>query len=363
MDIESCRAAARRALIRCMNTADLTRQDVDDLGEAIGALFFVFCTLVAQERIGWQADETVPGYLRLTSSPDTIAVPFHLIADFPVSRIDLFKAIAEAMRVADNSVICLSGSAMALGSLPEFGDLDFCEYVEGEPDAGALLRLCRRATETMLCVRLKAGGIRWERPAALPEAADLSDVLQGLGPAERRAKADAVARTDDAAVESTNVVLWKAASEQGGAWVQSFASQEGVLSIQIPRTLHSPVELGNYLRFLKSDMGAYRDRRPAKALKRALAFATVLGLDEAEEVRTLLRNSSTVYQDALEQRQALLDGVRGSACDRVRGFGPQVEAGIAGIRNRYEERRGTLLEEARFKEQYDDLMGRLMRIA
>jgi hypothetical protein len=112
-------------------------------------------------------------------------------------------------------------------------------------------------------------------------------------------------------IEASNVLIWlEKGVPESGASDRSFAFQEAPFSLSevswIPRRLARPETIGKYVMFLRKQIDFYREKRPAKAAKRALSLAVfLLFSNHADALRSLLAQNEAV-RDAADQRKELL---------------------------------------------------------
>jgi hypothetical protein len=310
--------------------------------EALAKMLRALAALFASANDGWEDDPSHPGYIQLSTPSGVIAVPFHLIGDFPSGECQQeLLSLGKRLRVGHTSTLCLSGSTVFAGSLQYVGDLDFCEYIDGI-ESGDFENFFGIATEVrpdIICwgFRYPGGNPKRPWPTLFPTAPALQEAIRSSDPGRRVAKMDHLTQTVHfGTTEATNLILWVDKRFPGGGAEQaSFAYQEAPLSVGwIPRSLADPAAASAYFAFLAGQIDHYGN--PAtrvKAAKRALAVALFMLFDEhAVRLRACLETRGLIQRDALAQREGLRVKVSAHADPAVRAFAEPLAATCVGLR-------------------------------
>jgi hypothetical protein len=290
--------------------------------EALSVILLALSRAIVIGIPAWEADTSSPGYIRRRGSQVSVALPFHLLGDFPdTEALNSIFDFSSLVKIGDQtSTVCLSGSSTFLGTLPAAGDLDFCEYVSSDDDhvPDRIAQFVAGVSGHSICLGLRIGSTDWKRPWSAetrPDQAIVAEHLEALPIAARHGKLDGVvANAIWGGIEASNVLLWiEPGNQESGASSRSFAFQEAAISSSqiswMPRRLENPESIGTYLKFLCAQIEYYLARDlPVKAAKRALSLSVfLLYADYADALRGLLSNGDAIIQDAVRQRGALLD--------------------------------------------------------
>lgn len=143
--------------------------------ETAKTLEFVFTALAASKLDSTdmalsQDPKNYPGHLITKIASRTVYIPFHLIEIVPSEKIlEILVQQAEAIRIFQDSTICLSGSAIY--GLEAAGDIDFCEYVPHTGKRVAQRFLAKENTTIPFCTEIRHGDNRitypWDRNLVL----------------------------------------------------------------------------------------------------------------------------------------------------------------------------------------------------
>lgn len=290
----------------------------------VSLLFEIMAMLLRGRPDGeWSVDLAHPGYLVSSNADGTIAAPFHLIADIPSGEaLGDIRSIAQELRIANDSAMCLSGSIVMLSDPHYVGDLDYCEYIPMRQRAASLDRLahCMHQADSLpICISVKLEAYRDSRPWSDNVCHQQLDKWLGPCTEAGKGKLDLLTeRPTTGPVEATNLLLWVPETNSDDyAAMHSFPFQEivteaGATTSQpwIPRKLSRPSNIQRYVAFLKDEINSYRRTKPMKALKRALSLATFLMLDDIQEQIIQLGHQSRAFEvEAINQRRALLEMV------------------------------------------------------
>jgi hypothetical protein len=95
---------------------------------------------------------------------------------------------------------------------------------------------------------------------------------------------------------------------------RSFPAQELPIAgngTWIPRVLHEPQEISDYVWFLRGDVQRQRTSHPSKAVKRAFSLSRILFLDEfTDEFLKFVRGSDILLESSLRSRAEYAEKVR-----------------------------------------------------
>ncbi|ORE94327.1 hypothetical protein ATO13_09641 [Stappia sp. 22II-S9-Z10] len=251
-----------------------------------------------------------PGYVSRSLDGLQIYVPFPLARAFPGAQ-SLRDIVAFAVDIGiGTGAICISGSGAMSGTLHHLGDLDFCEYVFEAGELMGIAALCDSASPSS---RTALAAINCKGTVFIAPWDGIRDALEQLTrtgppatPATHFLKLDYCAWcTTFGPIPATNRVLWLSRDdpEQGDA-LNSFAHQEAVIARggSPVRTLISAERIGAYLVFLEREITAYKDKNPVKALKRALSFSAVVGIEPWYKDAVRLLNHEAVGRTVRQRR-------------------------------------------------------------
>jgi len=301
--------------------------------------------------INFVTHSDAPGYVFVTQEETSFAVPFFLVDIFPSGALlSEINELAKKVRVAKDSMICLSGSGCSLGSKIPIGDLDFCEYLNGvdESLAERLIVATRIESSNLVCMRVTLGPkMSWRRPWNIelqkPTKIFFKKATGALLTSKHR-KIDYIAQTKSLGVlEVTNklVAVDFAYSEIGEA-SSSFSMQEVPVgdSSWTPRNLSNPIEVGRYVTWLMSEIRAQISRSKdaprfaVKALRRALPLARILlAGEEAETLRQLLLDKNGGRLAALHDRCTLFKVLEGEGLHTLSSYQNNLRSSILALRN------------------------------
>lgn len=292
-----------------------------------------------------------PGYVFVTQAEASFAVPFFFVDIFPDGALlSEINELAKKIRVANDSMICLSGSGCSLGSNIPIGDLDFCEYLNGVDEvlAERLVVATRIESSNLVCMRVTLGPkMFWRRPwgAELQKPTKIFfKRATGALLRSKHRKIDYIAQTNSLGVlEVTNklVALDFAYSEIGEA-SSSFSMQEVPVgdSSWAPRNLSNPIEVGRYVTWLMSEIRAQitksknAPRFAVKALRRALPLARILMAgEEARTLRQLLLDENGGRLAALHDRCSLYKALEEEGLHTLSSYQSNLKASILSLRN------------------------------
>ena len=158
---------------------------------------------------GASVDGAHPGYV----IRDQVLVPFYLLQDLPgTTELAELAALGLSLRVSEDGVICLSGSAALLGAMKFVGDIDYCEYtVPGTySTTGIVASASAHAvrTECPLCERVKVVNPKWSRSCDAWDPTTPVELTRLIDEGAYQLKLDFITSTSAAGtVEATNMAL------------------------------------------------------------------------------------------------------------------------------------------------------------
>ncbi|UWQ59422.1 hypothetical protein K3722_04655 [Leisingera caerulea] len=304
----------------------------DDLSEK----FILFAKMVATKYDGWIPDSGSPGYLVKRSSSNFVRFPYYLATIAPrQSEIDAIWAISRLIKTDNASAICLSGSTVSLSAIPNFADIDFCEYVylhEGEEDIRIKVNAKTEHSAGRYFRKLKVGRKKYfpenisnmllDLEPILPNSDDFStgmiDYIVDLEPNSDIQKI----RVCDV----SNKMIYCNPDGTSSGRKQTFAHQEVVLDelIEPPSNLADPFELGRYVNFLIDQTEGYLESgNPQKACKRALSLSRVCHLSKfSDEISNLAKSNFSFIDSEIKAIKeligALLESNEENAAERLK---------------------------------------------
>jgi hypothetical protein len=242
-----------------------------------------------------------PGYLSTSCNEWRVFVPWSLVKSFPGPKV-LADLLETGRTVSLDPIvnICLSGSSAGLGSNIEIGDVDFCQYASIAPAQMINEAIKFRRENPPFLFKAQYGKAAeaeapWENWATLTAAMSAVTSIEG----SERFMLEFIGRTrEHRNIPISTVVL---ASDFGsrdvGAARHSFMFQEAAA---VPNgqsapvwSLVDPVEISDFVRFLREQLSKYAHVNPIKALKRGLMLAnTILLTDFADEALAILTSEA-----------------------------------------------------------------------
>jgi hypothetical protein len=268
--------------------------------ETTAALQFLFTTLAATQidaiHLSLSQNPTnYPGHLIAQINGRTVYIPFHLVELVPSGEaLQWLVQQAEAVRVFVDSTICLSGSATF--GMQFASDVDFCEYVPHTGKRIAQSFLAKAMESIPFCIEVRHGKDELEYPwnpdkvlgLCLTDRGGIGDKCTCV---KRDWKFDYVGQLPDGGAISISNLCVHEDDAEALSW--SFQEIPITEKAQPIRYLVAPGQLGKYVLWLRAQVGKYRDKRPDKALKRALSLAQILRLNsQSEKLLALARTPS-----------------------------------------------------------------------
>jgi hypothetical protein len=293
------------------------KRALDEIRGAIEDLWAGLAENAAAAFQGATVDSAHPGYL----IRDKVLVPFYLLQDLPgTAELAELAALGLSLRVTNDGVICLSGSAVLLGTLKFVGDIDYCEYaVPGTystADIVASVSVHAARSACPLCERVKVVNTKWSQSGAAWDSTASAELTRRIDEeGAYQMKLDFITSTQTTGtVEATNMALLLAAGREDEIVRASFAAQEApVPGSVLPRALCEPLQLGRYINFLIGQVQGYAGKNPVKALKRALSLARILMLPQWGDVLIdHLQDPGATLTAAREARSRLLEALSGA---------------------------------------------------
>jgi hypothetical protein len=269
----------------------------------------LFKTALVEQSIGSElpltASSTHLGYLKGMLDETAVFIPWYLADVFPGGTLAReLKQLALRLHVDPEGSICLSGSAVFRGALSIIGDIDFCEYAMSSPSNIPMLigQMLQRNNDAPL-VRIYLPG---KRPK-VDFFAPWNDTIEELS-----------SRYENETAENAPILMLEHLVSQGalgllpctnrllpveqsnpavGHGKTTFVFQEAVFvsGDSPPRSLVAPLELADYVAWLRdeirsdTDPGSSEKLNSVKRLKRALSLARLIHLHEiAREILAAL---------------------------------------------------------------------------
>jgi hypothetical protein len=276
---------------------------------------------------GFQQAVGFPGYLVKSQNGRNYYAPFNLASMLPKGTLlDEMDSLLVACRLGESGNVCLSGSATFLDRIVSVTDLDFCEYYFDDLETARSLVEHKTQGEGLPSIfRIKSGADQVEhRPFQ-----NLGVFLAGmkLHPGSQtefeHVKLDYIAAPKGfGPIAITNLVL----STDIGSPTQlnsslSFQHQEIVVcerNRQPYRSLACVEDLGRYMNWLKDQFKALIEESATerakllKALKRALSWFLIVGLEKPVEAIVYVLGHSVMAKISSSARTAELERMLGS---------------------------------------------------
>ena len=271
------------------------------------------------------------GYFKGAINGIDFFVPWHLVEIFPgpeaLSRIE---ELSRKVQLDHHGSICLSGSGVFKGAVKAIADLDFCEYLTAS--MGSIPHLIDQFFARLHDIAL----VRIYTPKNRPSQNHFAPWVRCPEPLRTQcitAKQPTdvpVMMFEHIAVDRelgllpvTNRVLPVHRDDPAAGHGQTtFVFQEVVFarSASPPRTLIAPLELGDYVAWLREQIRLGVDETSGKRLdavkklKRGLSLARLIHLHElAAQALTLLKDPSVeryVYQHSIAEIEKLINSLR-----------------------------------------------------
>lgn len=245
------------------------------------------------------------GYLKGEINQSAIFVPWYLADVFPGGEIaQNLERLARRLQVDPEGSICLSGSGVFRGVVSVIGDIDFCEYSVSNPgDIPRFIGQMLLRGEDAPLVRIYLPGVRPKTDFFAPWPPCLEKLNTQYGANETASPPilvfeHIVSNGVLGLLPCTNRVLpVEPGRPAEGHGKTTFVFQEAVFSYgdSPPRSLVAPLELGDYVAWLRSqirpDADSSQKLSSVKRLKRALSLARLIHLhDLADEALAVLKD-------------------------------------------------------------------------
>lgn len=236
------------------------------------------------------ASEAQPGYLRGKVGEQHLYVPYNLVRGLaPRTLLEQIVGVGNAIRICDQSRLCVSGSSTFLGDLNFVADIDFCEYASIEPLAIAtrVVTLAERDHAPHL-IEVKIDGQKQHHPWRNCSTRTTALLTQNLShPPANPAMFDFIdGSTTLGLIPVTNLVLPVLGDRpHEGHGAASHPFQEVIVTpveVVIPDLTDKSV-LVAYTNFLRGEVIARQQSDPIKALKRAISLFRLLGIEDMTE--------------------------------------------------------------------------------
>lgn len=208
-----------------------------------------------------------------------------------------FVCLGKGVRLDDESVLCLSGSAVFGGVLHALSDLDFCEHLRADANIGSLVD-AKTISERPLFIRGRVDDRRFARPDVIEKSLRFAgvQVLQSI-------KLNYVGNAASGPMPVSNLSL-----VTPNALAHTWPFQEIVIGEAGPTEgLVQPARLGEYLLWLDEQIEEYLSNKPTKALKRALCLARICDSRFVDEALQSLNQAPIIRQCAEEALQEVTE--------------------------------------------------------
>lgn len=261
---------------------------------------------------GWAADHSNPGYMIKLALPNAVRAPVHLVPTYPTTEmLDSAWKLAQTVRLSDNSVICISGSNAISRALTTVSDVDFSEYILGQPNRlPALAQEKGPWPQRPICTSVKIGNSAWHWPAlseAVPSAShydwDSGDIDKST------CKADFLAPSRTGApVDVSNIGFICDQNGRSASLELTFAAQEAIITMSnwVPNSFCNPGAMGRYLSWLIEEIRKKRSVDIVKSLKRSLSLSRIAFLPAFTD------RISEIFEEFCEPEEAQIDLIKAS---------------------------------------------------
>jgi hypothetical protein len=265
--------------------------DLNQLRTSLRIIMGSLAQLVAALHPPGKYSASYPGYIEYDFAGVPIFVPWNILDDLPSTEIvrELCQ-IAQRIKSAEDTPICISGSVLYFGSFRSLSDLDFCEYHNSLPknpattvDRDPLIPFCTKKGYFQYLVKTQFAGT----------------------------------------VEATNKMILLDPRLAGyRAAPNSHPLQEAPLGYP-PRNLTDPISLGAYVSFLAKLILDMYPSDGIKAAKRALPFARLVFRPAlVAEIQTVFGETETVTAIAVKQKLDLMSKILKMAAHLSSAFNP-----------------------------------------
>lgn len=290
----------------------------DTLTTLLGAMASLHDVLFRGQ--GWRADPVHAGYLLKTDAGVSMRVPYHVLPTFPSGpELTALFEVSRAVRSANGSIVCISGSNVLRRVFDVVNDVDFCEYLDiTQNNAFANVAGNLKGDNDLLCLRVKLADKDWKYPSAgKPTSAFIAKTLNSMQAESATLKMDYAGNLANFGPASiTNVIIATDGQGRSAGLDKTFAAQEAPLvpSNWIPNAMADPNEMGRYIDWLVRMVvhHANADELP-KSLKRAASLSRVtFQRDVTDRIRDLA-SETTVYLDKkLDELRTLKGALKGA---------------------------------------------------
>jgi hypothetical protein len=254
---------------------------------------------------GWEIDNEHPGYLIKVEGSMVARVPYHVLPTFPTDvALQAAWYLSRAVRSADDSIICLSGSNVLRRIFEIVGD----EYLK-LPGKNTRTKLDSnlQGNDDLVCLRVAVGADKWEYPWR-PGKVTGSILARKLNPNSDencKMKFDYAGAVDTIGVTDISniiVAIDKAGNSLG--LKKTFPPQEAPLGAidVLPNQMADPWEMGRYIEWLVDSILSYRDSGDmCKCLKRCASLSRVLFLpDVTDRIVKLARQTRVLLERRID---------------------------------------------------------------
>ncbi len=267
---------------------------------------------------GWEADRDHPGFMTRISPPGATRVPFFSVPMCPSEKeLESVWELGQDLKLAPETVICLSGSMVVAKAAIISSDLDFIEYVKVEKSTLASLPERVRDTSARKFQELKLGPHVWKKSdlkrhkKALKE---IDDAISAIDPGDSITSSGKLDLLVNPRVlrpcDLSNIWIFCDGSWNSVAKKRTHAAQEAILSLSfsIPHDLTDPFAIGKYVNLLWVEQERFfNDHNYTKALKRLLSLTRICLLPEiSDNIKTYFETSCELLEKEVREIDELM---------------------------------------------------------
>ncbi len=269
-------------------------KEIEIIRDTLSIIWKTYSLSLASNESYLTIDTKNVGYLIMEANGHTINIPSHLISFFPTNSVLVeLCEIANEVKRAKESTICISGSSTYFKIFEYMADIDYCEYVSHEDQSvfdglkeamGEFLSLAPKMIAYKIKLSDRLNKYEWIRGWNMS-----SNIMEEI--LDRKPKdlniisCDFLSPTSCVGtVEITNrILIIDPSNPDSFAGLQSFPHQEAPLDCDgwVPRTLTSPIMTGLYIKWLINSIEDLCNKKDSylhkiKAIKRALSLSRIM---------------------------------------------------------------------------------------
>ena len=226
----------------------------------------------------------------------------------------------------------MAGSTTTLSAIPNFGDIDFCEYVFVAEEDRTIPKVFDKANDTMFryCTGIRIGTTEWRPPFKDLDKVRETVLVDPFHELLSTGKADYVIEGSEYSpgiriTDVSNIMIFCDMDGDSVGKERTFAMQEVILdnTISVPSDLVDPFEIGRYVDWLASEAEVHlKNGKLNKACKRALSLSRVCGQGSlSEQLISLSQRNTEIIDNEID---AIIECIRVISMREAADVGEQV---------------------------------------